>query len=291
MAKFDDKTGKKFNMLTVKKYLGNSKWLCDCDCGTKDVIASSALLNEIPGRRKKKSCGCLLVKNVPEKEDFFESIDTPEKAYILGLIAADGAVQPELKRIKIDLKDVDEDILIKIQKQIGHTNKLSHYVNKDRTFRDNPKKYDCRISRLVITSEKMVEDVMKLGLVPNKSNTLDVKLNLIPQEFFFDFLRGMFDGDGCLSFSIEKKYADLTLTTSTIMALKLRHILLYKYKLPHNLYPYHRNPENKNNMTIICTNKYSINQILNWMYRGATIYLDRKYKKMLEFKEEYDYPL
>ena len=188
MAKFDDKTGKKFNMLTVKKYLGNSKWLCDCDCGTKDVIASSALLNEIPGRRKKKSCGCLLVKNVPGKEDFFESIDTPEKAYILGLIAADGAVQPELKRIKIDLKDVDEDILIKIQKQIGHTNKLSHYVNKDRTFRDNPKKYDCRISRLVITSEKMVEDVMKLGLVPNKSNTLDVKLNLIPQEFFFDFI-------------------------------------------------------------------------------------------------------
>ena len=47
MAKFDDKTGKKFNMLTVKKYLGSSKWLCKCDCGNECIVAS-ALLNEIP---------------------------------------------------------------------------------------------------------------------------------------------------------------------------------------------------------------------------------------------------
>ena len=46
MSKFDDKTNKKFNMLTAKKYLGGSKWLCVCECG-RECIVASAFLNEI----------------------------------------------------------------------------------------------------------------------------------------------------------------------------------------------------------------------------------------------------
>ena len=51
MSKFDDKTNKKFNMLTAKKYLGGSKWLCVCECG-RECIVASAFLNEIEGRNK-----------------------------------------------------------------------------------------------------------------------------------------------------------------------------------------------------------------------------------------------
>ena len=51
-----DITGQKFNKLTAIRYVGGSKWLCRCDCGSdKDVIVTITALRS--GHRK--SCGCL----------------------------------------------------------------------------------------------------------------------------------------------------------------------------------------------------------------------------------------
>lgn len=127
MGKFIDKTGQKFNMLTAEKYLGNSMWLCKCDCGNYATVHYSHL-NEDSKRLKVKSCGCLRNKNQPDNENYFSDIDSENKAYVLGFISADGCVQPESKKIKIDLNDDDEkNILVKIQQEIGHHNELSHY--------------------------------------------------------------------------------------------------------------------------------------------------------------------
>lgn len=52
---FIDLTNEKFGRLTAIKYLGNSKWLCKCDCG-KEIIAERGTLRT----GSKKSCGCLL---------------------------------------------------------------------------------------------------------------------------------------------------------------------------------------------------------------------------------------
>lgn len=48
-----DLTGKKFNMLNVLEYIGNSKWKCKCDCGNIVNISTNSLV-----RRGVKSCGC-----------------------------------------------------------------------------------------------------------------------------------------------------------------------------------------------------------------------------------------
>jgi hypothetical protein len=282
MAKFDDKTGKKFNMLTVKKYLGGSKWLCKCDCGNECIVAS-ALLNEIPGRLKVKSCGCLREKNLPEKEDFFENIDSESKAYILGFIASDGCVQPELNRVKIDLKDSDEDILRKIQNEIGHKNNLSRYSQE---IDIGDKHYTAHTSRLVISSKKMVEDLKKYGVVKNKSNILDVALEKIPDDFFFDYLRGVIDGDGCISFA-EGGTCNLTITTSTIMAEHLNKEIERLFGQT-RFYLTHRHKDVLENATLQATNKHFIYQILNQIYGEASIYLDRKYNKYLEYKKYYE---
>lgn len=50
-----DLTGKKFNMLTVIKELGNNKVLCKCDCGSEKVINKDNVKSG-----KVLSCGCLL---------------------------------------------------------------------------------------------------------------------------------------------------------------------------------------------------------------------------------------
>ena len=49
-----DLTGKKFGRWTVMKYVGDSKWLCQCECGTISKVRTSELKNG-----NSKSCGCL----------------------------------------------------------------------------------------------------------------------------------------------------------------------------------------------------------------------------------------
>jgi hypothetical protein len=56
--KFINLEGKKFNLLTVIEYLGNSKWLCRCDCGNLKIAYGSDIKSG-----HTKSCGCLHTKH------------------------------------------------------------------------------------------------------------------------------------------------------------------------------------------------------------------------------------
>lgn len=51
--KLKDITKQKFNRLIALKYLGNSKWLCRCDCGNETIVDGRTLRNNTI-----KSCGC-----------------------------------------------------------------------------------------------------------------------------------------------------------------------------------------------------------------------------------------
>lgn len=293
MGKFIDKKNKKYNMLLVKEYCGDGYWLCDCDCGNKNIKVLSTLLNEDPNRRKKKSCGCLMKKNIPEKEDYFSKIDSDEKAYILGFIAADGSINKKFKKIKIDLKRDDEEILKKIQRAIGHNNFLYYYEQKNIKFKNSDKIYTSKTARLVIHSERMIKDLEKLGVIENKTYILDINLDLIPNKFFFSFLRGLIDGDGCISFSSEKKYIDLNLTTSDIMGNKIIKWLNDNYEHKNFFIKTYRNKGNLKTVTLVNTCYKYILPLLDEMYLDATIYLERKYKKYTEIKNFYnsnDYP-
>jgi hypothetical protein len=54
MAKHIDLTNKKFGRWLVLKYIGNSNWLCQCECGTTSKVRTSELKNG-----NSRSCGCL----------------------------------------------------------------------------------------------------------------------------------------------------------------------------------------------------------------------------------------
>lgn len=48
-----DLAGRRFGRLTVKEYAGDSKWLCECDCGNQTIVSESNLV-----RGGTVSCGC-----------------------------------------------------------------------------------------------------------------------------------------------------------------------------------------------------------------------------------------
>lgn len=121
-------------------------------------------------------------------EDYFEIIDTEDKAYFLGFILADGCVSSKSNCIKIIQKEIY--ILLEFKKYIEFDGGI--YTNKNR-----------KISYITVTSSKTKKDLEKLGITPNK--TMVVKYPKIPESLQNHFMRGVFDGDGCISLRTDKR--------------------------------------------------------------------------------------
>jgi hypothetical protein len=131
------------------------------------------------------------------KHDFFKKW-SPEMAYVLGFFAADGSL---LKNKRgghfIEFSITDRIILSRIQRAVGSNHKLTK-----RPIR-NPKWK--AIYRIQIGSREWFMDLSRLGFVQHKSNTL--QFPRVPKRYLGDFVRGYFDGDGCVYFK-RLKYAD-----------------------------------------------------------------------------------
>lgn len=125
-------------------------------------------------------------------ENYFDIIDTPNKAYWLGLIAADGCIT-ESNYFAISL--VDKDILEKLKQDLN----FSGEVYKPKIKSGNT------VYRINFSSKGICDGLRKNGIHENKSLTYD-KLPNIRHGLIRHFIRGYFDGDGCISESISTSY-------------------------------------------------------------------------------------
>ena len=121
-------------------------------------------------------------------EDYFESIDTEDKAYFLGFIVADGSVSSISNVIQITQKE--PDILYEFKK----------YINSDGCIFTSKKR---NISSFSVSSAKTKNDLEKLGIHSNK--TMVVKYPTISDNLQNHFMRGVFDGDGCITLRTDKR--------------------------------------------------------------------------------------
>jgi hypothetical protein len=117
-------------------------------------------------------------------DDYFETIDTEDKAYFLGLLFADGNIYAARNRVQLTLANEDAYILQAFATAIGYTGKM--YIDRE------------KYSKLILPSKKMCEDLIKLGCTPNKSLTLQFPTE-VSDKLMHHFIRGCFDGDGSVS--------------------------------------------------------------------------------------------
>lgn len=125
-------------------------------------------------------------------EDYFEKIDNPNKAYLLGFITADGAITGKKDRdpgtCSIEIRDKDCDLLLFAQKEINPSATIidCYYKNK-------------RNKKISFNSKKICRDLSKYGIIKNKSKIIkEVPINFIPKELLPYYFRGLIDGDGCI---------------------------------------------------------------------------------------------
>lgn len=122
-------------------------------------------------------------------ENFFEKIDSEEKAYWLGFIYADGSVNHKTYSLEIELASIDK----------GHLQKLAFIIGYDGEITKTRQGKACRIR---LHSRKLASDLKSLGIIRNKTNRLVEPV--LEESLRKHFWRGVFDGDGWFGLSDRK---------------------------------------------------------------------------------------
>jgi len=133
------------------------------------------------------------------KTDFFEKWSL-EMAYVLGYLYADGDIEDVRKSSRTQyttIASVDKENLGSIKRAMGSEHDLNYRAPR-KIAHWNGKIYESSgIYCLRIGSKKLFSDLVKLGLTPRKSLTIKFPTN-VPDECLSHFIRGYFDGDGCV---------------------------------------------------------------------------------------------
>ena len=206
-------------------------------------------------------------------EKIFEIIDTEEKAYFLGFLYADGCNYSKMNFVSVSQTIDGKDILLKFQKLL-ETNKPLVYV-KEQLLHN---KYLCQPQfRLAITNKKISKDLIKLGCIPKKSLILKFPTNdQVPEYLIRHFMRGYFDGDGCISVSGSKYKSPSFAILGTEQFMESYSKIIEKYtniKL--------KTHKRKNIYSLATAGTPICMKILNFLYKDSKIFLNRKYKKYL----------
>ena len=127
----------------------------------------------------------------PRNEYYFNKINSPEKAYWLGFLYADGCVH--VKNNEISLNITDKEHIEKFKKAIEAIN---HNIIE---IHDNRFKKAKSLYSFSIKDKQLHEDLISWGCIPQKSLKLTCFPN-IPYHYISHFIRGYFDGDGSLHY-------------------------------------------------------------------------------------------
>ena len=205
-------------------------------------------------------------------EHYFDVIDTEDKAYWLGFWFADGNVRFEKSKAtggtkggtaEISLKSTDRDHLVKMLRCMDAD---ENYPIQDREIKLSGKKYyACRVK---LQSIDLCYGLNNQGCVPKKSLILKpphIREYLIPH-----FVRGYFDGDGCVSFNEETK-------NSVVSVLGTPEVLEFiKYNTDISDIKITKDSRNSQAYCLTAGSILNILIFYNYIYKNATVYLDRK---------------
>lgn len=210
-------------------------------------------------------------------EFFFDKIDTEEKAYWLGFIFADGYLTSNTNEVGIELAEKDFEHLVKFKKALQAEREVKLYY-KNSTF--GP-----QVNARFSISSKHMHSIL-LGYYRSVKKTFEgfFPLEAVPNELKRHFIRGFFDGNGSISLTRQEEGHLLDFSISfngkkeTLQ--KIQNISGFSWNWSQ------RFPErNTDNYQISIGKVQDSIAFLNYMYSDTVIFLDRKYERYLQIKQ------
>lgn len=165
-------------------------------------------------------------------ENYFKQIDTDDKAYFLGFICADGCIyrrNGHQGMLSISIKDSDIEILNNFKKDIQTEKPISLVKQSEKTT----------MATLQLTSDILVEDLLKLGVGVRKTFDLSIKqiFEKISLRFIPSFILGYFDGDGSISIPEKNTISKAAIRiTAPITSLKDFQDMLKKFEIESSIH-------------------------------------------------------
>jgi hypothetical protein len=199
---------------------------------------------------------------------FFDSLNE-KSMYWLGFLAADGSIEENRISLAISTNDIGHLFTYKQDIDTGAPILTHNKYNK------NTKKY-YSISSVRVSSQPMVNALATYNIVNNKSYTFNVTDALKKHELFHHFLRGLIDGDGGIYKQISG--SAITLYGTVGMIQNIFHFIQSEL----NIKTGYVNNDTNTHSYFIFSDLKSNKQIINYLYRDATVYLHRKYLKAQE---------
>lgn len=219
-------------------------------------------------------------------ENYFDVIDTPNKAYILGFLFADGYNSLDKSSIRIALQEGDVDILEKMRSELGSSKPLKYLDFKGEI---RPNGYTCKnMYQLEVYSKHMSQILDSLGMHQNKSLILKYP-NYLKSEFHSHFIRGYFDGDGSITINRNKNTNNInrcciTITSTESFCSEIYNIM-FQYFNANKFSIKDASCHNGITKFLYCSNRKDCLEFCNWLYKDADLFLKRKYQKYLQLKE------
>jgi hypothetical protein len=192
---------------------------------------------------------------------FFKSIDNSTKAYILGLLYADG--YNSNKVMSLTLQSPDREVLDYFKKALNY---------------DGPTRIDKRWGTCIVEigSRSMSRDLTKLGCLKCKSLILDFpNLDIVPKNFMGAFILGYFDGDGWITITTTRQLA-IGFCGSHLFIKKLQLFLKEELGLNGSL----RSKVNHSEL-LYCGNK-SAKRLGEYLFAAHTFSMARKRSKFVQ---------
>lgn len=210
-------------------------------------------------------------------ESYFDEITTPNQAYILGFLYADGSNNSSKSTVSISLQEEDKDILERMRLELASEKELDFldYSKKDDYGYNYKNQY-----RLLLFSKHICNSLEKLGMVPNKSLVLTFP-DTLPPSLYKHFIRGYFDGDGSFSpqYSKDGKFQPvITITSTSQFCHKTQEILKQSLDIcGGNIYD--ASCHNGITKVLSISGSIQVKKILDWLYSDADMYLERKHDR------------
>ncbi|MCK9429171.1 MAG: hypothetical protein M0R17_04145 [Candidatus Omnitrophica bacterium] len=202
-------------------------------------------------------------------ENYFNKIDTENKAYILGFIYADGSINRASNSFTVGLAAKDIEILEFIKSELKYSGSICH--NKKGSI------------ILTITSKVIKNDLIKLGIIPNK--TYESKsLPTIDNNLISHMMRGFFDGDGSIYKTMNKKHIEYSANfTNNYNVLEIIKNWLYANNILSTTIRYRRGISNKFACMLDIKGNNNIEKLYKLFEINKYFSLSRKRNRFNEF--------
>jgi hypothetical protein len=210
-------------------------------------------------------------------DTYFDEIDTPNKAYILGFLYADGGnTSNYIKKrycITITLQESDSQILYDIKNEIGYEAPIK--------FREYG---GCKTATLDICNKHIVLKLHELGVIPNKTLTLKFP-EWLQEELYPHFIRGYFDGDGCITHNSRRVAPQISasIVSTENMCNAIANIVAEKCNANTHVYYVGHEICNKTIKTFMIVGNMQCKRFLDYIYQNSDLKLKRKYQKYIDW--------